>query len=422
MKVLIYSHAFAPHAGGIETVVMSLARGLAEETGTPDDMAVTVVTQTSRQDFDDSSLPFQVVRQPGFLRLARQIWTADVVHLAGPCLIPMLLGFLFRKPVVVEHHGFQTICPNGQLLYEPTQTPCPGHFMAARHGACIRCNAGAGLLRSFGLWALTFPRRWLCGRALVNIAPTNWLRGLLCLPRTTTVHHGVPAQVCRASTASPADPARFAFVGRLVSAKGVETLLQAARRLREQGRDFRLCIIGDGAERRKLEEQAKVWQLEDSVEFPGYLPPEQLEARLSQAATVVMPSLAGEVFGMVALENMARGKLLLVSDIGAMREVVGNTGLCFAPGDAEGLTRGLHEVLDTPNLAMKLGEDARRRAAQEFSTRRMIAGHRNLYRLASNRTAASGSAALAGNFGMTPGEPGAVMATPTANIERRANP
>jgi glycosyltransferase involved in cell wall biosynthesis len=48
---------------------------------------------------------------------------------------------------------------------------------------------------------------------------------------------------------------------------------------------------------------------------------------LAEAATVVMPSMAGEVFGMVAAENMARGKLIILSDVGSLREVIGDTGL-----------------------------------------------------------------------------------------------
>ena len=149
MKLLIYSHAFAPMIGGVETVVMSLAMGLSS-LGSSDGRvrpSVTVVTPTPRGVFDDESLPFRVIRRPSFPHLISLIRTADVVHLAGPSFLPLLLGWFFRKPVVVEHHGFHTICPNGQLLYEPTQSPCPGHFMARRHGECLRCNMRSGVAR-----------------------------------------------------------------------------------------------------------------------------------------------------------------------------------------------------------------------------------------------------------------------------------
>jgi len=147
VKLLLYSHYFAPSIGGVETIVMSLARGLAElraENGAQE-FEITLVTQTPREDFDDSALPFPVIRQPGFWRLMRLVRGADAVHLAGPALAPLALGLLWRKPVVVEHHGFQVICPTGQLLIESRGEPCPGHFMAGEER-----NAGIATQRWIG--------------------------------------------------------------------------------------------------------------------------------------------------------------------------------------------------------------------------------------------------------------------------------
>ena len=71
MKVLVYSHSFAPRIGGAETYALLLARGLAGVSGSAqrDGIHVTVATPTDRQGFDDSSLPFRVVRQPGLRTL-----------------------------------------------------------------------------------------------------------------------------------------------------------------------------------------------------------------------------------------------------------------------------------------------------------------------------------------------------------------
>ena len=216
---------------------MSLAAGLSRLgwTDGPASVKVTVVTPTPCDGFSDSSLPFRVVRRPGVIQLIRLIRAADVVHLAGPCFLPLLIGLILRKPVVVEHHGFQTICPNGQLLHEPTGKPCPGHFMARRYGECIRCNAKPGLLQSLRLCLATFPRRWLCARVKSNITPTAWLGALLRLPRSTTVYHAVPHHVCNEDSQTSPPHSTFAFVGRLVSTKGMQTLLQAAQRLQSEG-------------------------------------------------------------------------------------------------------------------------------------------------------------------------------------------
>ena len=119
--------------------------------------------------------------------------------------------------------------------------------------------------------------------------------------------------------------------------------------------------------------------LADSVQFLGHLPPERLEEHLLEAATVVMPSLAGEVFGLVAAENMLRGKLVIVSDVGALREVIGDAGWSFAPGDSKGLAACLRRVLTEPGLAKELGEKARQRALNLFREERMVAEHLAVY-------------------------------------------
>ena len=382
MRILIYTHTFAPNIGGVETVVKSLASGFARwqgADGTPG-VIVTVATRTRRGACDDKILPFQVVRLPSMRKLLCLIWAADIVHLFGPALLPMLMALLFRKPLVVEHCGFQAICPNGQLFFEPTQKPCPGHFMAGRHGECIRCNANIGRLNSIKLWILSFLRRWLCARAQSNIVLTNWLGELLHLPRSTTVYPGLPDNgYCELSRCASLC-STFAFVGRLVSTKGVQTLLQAVQQLRAEGLRLRLKVIGDGPDREPLRQQASALGVAESIEFLGYLSPERLEEHLAAAATVVMPSLAGETFGMVAAENMSRGKLLVVSDVGAMREVIGDTGMSFAPGDIEGLACCLRRVLKEPDLAHACGKMARQRALKLFREERRVGEHLAVYR------------------------------------------
>lgn len=378
MKILIYVHSWAPTIGGVETITRALAAGLAGLSRKSDSVQVTLATQTPADRTTDTSLPFRVVREPGLSELMRLMRDADVIHVAGPALVPLVLGRLLGKPLVVEHHGFQSICPNGQMLYEPTHTRCPGHFMAGRHRECLRCNAGEGKLRSFRMWALTFPRRWLCRKVASNIIPTSWLATQLQLPRMETVHHGLPETAARADP-RPADAPTLAFLGRLVSTKGVQILLEAAQRLKSQGLRFRLKIIGDGPDRESLEAFAREHQLDGEVMFLGSLPAEAIEKELQQADTILMPSLGGEVFGLVALENMLRGKLLIVSDIGALAEVVGDAGLTCSTGDVEAWASRLAQVIRNPGLRAELGRKARERALQSFSPEQMIAGHLRLY-------------------------------------------
>lgn len=381
MKLLIYSHFFAPSIGGVETIVLELARGVAEfrdSNGKPQ-FEITLVTQTPARDFDDRALPFRVVRQAGPIRLWQLIRGSDMVHVAGPAVAPMFLTLLAGKPAVVEHHGFQTICPNGQLLIEPAGSPCPGHFMAGRHSECLRCNSHRGWLASVKLWLLTFVRRFLCARAAANITPTQWLGGLLELPRVTAVPHGLKfAQEAQAREMRSGTPV-IVFLGRLVSTKGVRLLLEAAKILHKQNRSFELLIIGEGPERASLEQFARESQLTAQVRFAGHLSGEQLEAALARAAAVAVPSLGGEVFGLVVVENMARAIPIVASDLGAFIEVLGGTGITFRTGDAPGLAVSLAMLLDDPASAAAMGQRARQRARSVYSPARMIDSHAHVY-------------------------------------------
>jgi glycosyltransferase involved in cell wall biosynthesis len=381
MKLLIYSHFFLPSVGGVETVVLGLAKGLVQlpaQDGLSKPV-VTLVTQNAAGSFDDGSLAFRVVRQPGSSELWHLIRDSDVVHLAGPSIAPLILALLARKPVVVEHHGFQTICPNGQLLLEPIEKPCPGHFMARHHRECLRCNAGQGWTASYKLWLKTFVRRLLCARASANITPTRWLGGLVELPRNTVIPHGLPSRMALSRTAYTLDPPLVVFQGRLVTTKGVRLLLEAARILDQQKYSFRVLIVGEGSQRNALEELVRDSGLTSRVQFAGQLAPAHLEAALAKASVVVAPSIGGEVFGLVVAESMQRGLPVIASDLGAFVEVLGEGGLLFRTGEAADLARKLVYLFDHPEIATELSTVAPRRIVQFFSEERMLEDHLRLY-------------------------------------------
>ena len=381
MKLLIYSHFFAPSVGGVETIVLTLARGLAQlrnSNGAPQ-FEITLATQTPAENWNDRELPFRVIRKPGFLQLWRLIRSSDVIHVAGPALAPLFLSMLAGRPAIVEHHGFQTICPNGQLLIEPAGEPCPGHFMAGHHAECLRCNAGQGRSASYKLWMLTFVRRFLCARAAANITPTQWLGGLVHLPRVTAIPHGLEFAPAVTRQAPLNGVPVIVFLGRLVTTKGVRVLLQAAKILRGENRSFAVLIIGDGPERSALEEFARDSKLETQVHFAGRLGGEQLEAALAGAYALVVPSLGGEVFGLVLAENMARALPVVASDLGAFTEVLGDAGLVFHVGDATDLAVKLTQLLDDPDVSVQLGREANRRAREVFSGDCMIREHAKVY-------------------------------------------
>ncbi len=386
MKVLIYSEVFLPISGGVQTIVRELARGLSswEPAEGSERIEVTVVTRTRQRMEDDEEQPYRLVRSPSYAKLVQLIREADIVHLAGPAFLPLAFGLLAHKKVVIEHHGYQSICPNGLLLYGPDHSVCPGYFMKTQYNMCVRCNAGRiGLRKSIRDLLLTFPRRWMCGMAARNIAVTEHVSKRIALPRTTVVYHGIaesslPAENHRPETAG--EPLQIGYVGRLVSEKGVPLLLDAAKRLDDAGLQFRLTIVGGGPERREIEDLARTLQFKNSVRFLGELHGEALENAVRPLQVVVMPSQWEETAGLAAIEQMLRGGVVVAADIGGLGEVVAEAGLKFPPGDSGALYDCLRQLVEFPSLRKSLGMAARERAVQAFSRDSMIEGHASLYR------------------------------------------
>jgi glycosyltransferase involved in cell wall biosynthesis len=175
------------------------------------------------------------------------------------------------------------------------------------------------------------------------------------------------------------DVPRIVFVGRLVTTKGVGLLLKAGCKLKEQNRAFEIRVIGNGPERAALERQAHESNLAAEVKFLGLLPKERINTYLSDAAVVVVPSIGGEVFGMVVAENMWRGLPVVASDVGAFVEVLGNPDQTFRAGDADDLARQLIRVLESPGLAADWARTGQRRASQSLTERRMVEDHDRVY-------------------------------------------
>ncbi len=382
MKLLLYSHFFAPSVGGVETIVLELAKGLAEYRLASGELEfdITLVTQIAAGGYQDKQLPCKVIRQPSIRALHKLIQQSDLVHVAGVAILPVVWGITCRKPVAVEHHGFQTICPTGQLLLEPENIPCPGHFMAKQHHHCLHCSPKPMRLTSLKLWLLTFVRRFLCQQVDVNIMPTSWLASQLRLPRAETVPHGLLDSPVRTCLKSESLVPQLLFIGRLVSTKGVRLLLDAICILKKEHRPFELLIAGDGPERAYLEGYAVDLGLGEQVRFLGRLSQAQLAEARACADIFIAPSLGGEVFGMVLAESMLRGLAVVASDLGAFVEVLGGCGKTFKTGEALELASCLTRLLDDPGASHLLGLAARQRALDFFSVGRMIEGHARIYR------------------------------------------
>jgi len=275
----------------------------------------------------------------------------DVAHVHNTwfAMSPSVLLPLHRRriPTVMTVHNYRLVCANGLFLRdgEPCEKCLVGSpWNAARH-RCYRGSRAASAVAAAGIDThrrlATWPRLVDTFVALSDFARRRLLRANIPADRLMLGGNFVMDPGLR--EVPPSRSRDVLFVGRISNEKGLHVLLDAWRRTATAG--LRLLVIGDGPMRRELETRTP-----PGVLFLGRVPSAEVMARLREARAVVIPSVWYEGQPLVALEAIAAGTPLVVSDIGGLPEVLGGSdaGWLVPPGDAAALSAVL----------ARLGEDA----------------------------------------------------------------
>jgi glycogen(starch) synthase len=184
--------------------------------------------------------------------------------------------------------------------------------------------------------------------------------------RRLSIPNGVDLTRYPSHTSEPGDGRVVGYVGRLVDGKGVDVLLQALAR----DDTAKLVIAGDGSARPALETLADRLDIRGRVEFRGWV--EDVAAVWGECDIAVIPSNGCvESFGMAAVEAMACARPVVVSDTGALPELVedGVSGIVVPPGDVDALAAALTHLAGSGDLRLSLGRAARLRCEERFDIR-----------------------------------------------------
>jgi len=279
--------------GGIETASNLLAReflALGHE--------VRVVTQTE----GNGDFPFGVIRRPGASELLRQLRWCDLFLQNNISLRTIWPLFFVRRPLFIAHQTWITN-PDGSIGWQHR-------------------------LKRF---VLRYTTSLAISRAIADQLPGPSVQ--VGNPYDDKVFNGIPPEP---------RTKELIFVGRLVSDKGADLLLEAMALLESKPR---LTIAGDGPERARLEKRARDLQLQSRVDFIGSQASEPLAKLLRQHQILVVPSRWREPFGIVALEGIACGCVAVGSADGGLAEAIGPCGLTFPNGDVPALAKTLSKLL-----------------------------------------------------------------------------
>lgn len=158
------------------------------------------------------------------------------------------------------------------------------------------------------------------------------------------------------------------FVGRLEAAKGADVAIAAFAGALEQVPALQLLMVGDGEQRSELEEQATRLGIRKQVQFMGFVAPQDMPALYDSACLVVLPT-AGESFGLVLVEAMARGVIPVATNVGAVPEIIedGVTGRLVEGRTAEAFAEAMVTIVRDAGAMGRIGRAARNSVRERFT-------------------------------------------------------
>lgn len=184
----------------------------------------------------------------------------------------------------------------------------------------------------------------------------------------------------RLAFAGPGEPIVY-YVGRMVPEKGLSVLIDAVPSVLREWPGVKFVLAGGGGYANDLRAQAERLGVASNVIFPGRIPDHVRDGLFRIADVAVFPSLY-EPFGIVALEAMAAGTPVVVSDVGGLSEVVDlhETGIKVYPDNPESLAWGILHTLKHPDWSRTRVENAGRIVRSQYNWGRIADMTLDVYR------------------------------------------
>jgi glycosyltransferase involved in cell wall biosynthesis len=315
----------------------------------------------------------------------------DVVHIHNffPLISPSVYYACRREgvPVVQTLHNYRLLCASAEFYRDgKVCEECLHHGLlrGVRYGCYQGSKMGTAAL-SLMLGAHRHMRTWTsmvdCYVALTEFARHKMIEGGLPADRIRVKPNFVlPDPGARETGPRERGRGYALFVGRLVQAKGVLSMIKAWERMPQS---IPLMIAGDGPCREQLESQLKNGKL-SSITYLGRLSRPDTLATMKKARFLIFPSEWYEGFPVTIAESFACGVPVICSRLGSMQEIVtdGLTGLHFQASDTEDLAKKVEWAWGHPEEMDAMGRLARREFEAKYTAARNIEMLEEIYRFA----------------------------------------
>jgi len=174
------------------------------------------------------------------------------------------------------------------------------------------------------------------------------------------------------------NPRNVIFIGRLISTKGPQILIEAAKLVIEQISDVKFLIVGDGPLRTRLEEFVKKNNLSNNIVFLGRV--DDIRTTMKDGDVYVRPSITdGMPYGI--LEAMAAGLPVIATNIAGTPDIIihGKTGHLIKCGDAKKLASAILDLLENPNYMENLAKNGLKFVTSKYGWQDVYKSYENCY-------------------------------------------
>ncbi len=279
--------------------------------------------------------------------------------------------------------------------------------------ACRRL--GVPMMATCHLWTRQTPAirvyefidAWLLRRfdavaAVSDVIAEDARRAGIPAAKITTINNGIDLVPFASATPTLAEEVKkgdrllIGTVGRLVSQKGMDYFLRAAREVLNEMPEALFAVVGDGPDRGKLERLAQELGIDGRVVFTGSRA--DMPHVYASFDVFVLASL-DEGLPMAILEALASNRAVVATQVGAVPKVIvsGQTGMLVKAADVPGLADAILVLLRNADLRARLGRNGSAVVHKQFSSRVMSQQYLRLYeQLLSATGAVQGSESLMG--------------------------
>jgi len=363
MRITMATKYYPPVVGGIESHVRDLSVALAEV-----GHHVRVICSNTEHRYAQEVVDgVEVIRLP---RITEQIAT-PIARRYGKALSHE------AKQCDIMHFHFPYPWGEFQWLFKPAMRSTP--YVVTYHTDIVRQKKALALYKPF-------LRRFLDGASLIMasspqlIEYSEHLKPLedkcrqvnfgLNLDHIADNKDAITRGAALRASLSSARPVVL-FTGRLVYYKGVDVLIDSMSYV-----DAEYVVIGSGPLEEEMRRKALELGKADRLHMMGHVSDEDLAAWYHAADVLALPSVeTSEAFGLVQIEAHGAGtpvvSTLLKSGV-PYANLDGVTGFSVEVGNAGALAEGINRILADPDLAKRLGAQAKERALSEFNIPKMV--------------------------------------------------